>query len=85
MEKRCITSFTIEQLTALMKELGQPGFRAKQIFHWVHQKQAAEFSQMTDQPKALIARLEQDFYIAQHKVRRCPSAPHEKHARRYRA
>ena len=26
---------------------------------------------MTDQPKALIARLEQDFYIAQHKVRRC--------------
>ena len=71
MEKRCITSFTIEQLTALMKKLGQPGFRAKQIFHWVHQKQAAEFSQMTDQPKALIARLEQDFYIAQHKVRRC--------------
>ena len=71
MEKRCITSFTIEQLTALVKELGQPGFRAKQIFHWVHQKQAAEFSQMTDQPKALIARLEQDFYIAQHKVRRC--------------
>lgn len=71
MEKRCITSFTIEQLTTLMKELGQPGFRAKQIFHWVHQKQAAEFSQMTDQPKALIARLEQDFYIAQHKVRRC--------------
>ena len=71
MEKRCITSFTIEQLTALMKELRQPGFRAKQIFHWVHQKQAAEFSQMTDQPKALIARLEQDFYIAQHKVRRC--------------
>ena len=71
MEKRCITSFTIEQLTALMKELGQPGFRAKQIFHWVHQKQAAEFSQMTDQPKALIARLEQNFYIAQHKVRRC--------------
>ena len=71
MEKRCITSFTIEQLTALMKDLGQPGFRAKQIFHWVHQKQAAEFSLMTDQPKALIARLEQDFYIAQHKVRRC--------------
>ena len=71
MEKRCITSFTIEQLTALMKELGQPGFRAKQIFHWVHQKQAAEFSQMTDQPKALIAQLEQDFYIAQQKVRRC--------------
>ena len=71
MEKRCITSFTIEQLAALLKEWGQPGFRAKQIFHWIHQKQAAEFAQMSDQPKALIARLEQEFYIAQHKVRRC--------------
>ncbi len=71
MEKRCITSFTIEQLAALLKEWGQPGFRAKQIFHWIHQKQAADFAQMTDQPKALIARLEQEFYIAQHKVRRC--------------
>ena len=71
MEKRCITSFTIEQLAALLKEWGQPGFRAKQIFHWIHQKQAAEFAQMTDQPKALIARLEQEFYIAQHKIRRC--------------
>ena len=34
--KRCISSLTLEQLTAELKAMGQPGFRAKQIFHWVH-------------------------------------------------
>lgn len=70
MEKRCISSLDLEQLTGLMKELGQPGFRAKQIFHWLHQKLATEFSQMTDQPKALLARLEEGWYIAAPAVRR---------------
>ena len=63
-QKRCITSLTAEQLTAELKAMGQPGFRAKQIFRWVHQKLVTEFSQMTDQPKNLIAQLEQSFYIA---------------------
>lgn len=70
MEKSCITSYTIEQLTEILKELGQPKFRAKQIFHWIHQKQVTEFSAMTDQPKALIAKLEESFYIACHGIRR---------------
>ena len=55
MSKKCISSLTLEQLADLMKELGQPAFRAKQIFHWLHQKLAADFSAMTDQPKALLA------------------------------
>ena len=31
--KRCISSLTLEQLTAELKGMGQPGFRAKQLFH----------------------------------------------------
>ena len=31
--KRCISSLTLEQLTAELKAMGQPGFRAKQLFH----------------------------------------------------
>ncbi len=62
--KRCISSLTLEQLTAELKAMGQPGFRAKQIFHWVHQKLVTDFSAMTDQPKALLAKLEETFYIA---------------------
>ena len=47
--KRCISSLTLEQLTAELKAMGQPGFRAKQLFHWVHQKLVTDFSAMTDQ------------------------------------
>ena len=50
-QKRCISSFTLAELTAELKAMGQPGFRAKQIFHWVHQKLVTEFSAMTDQPR----------------------------------
>ncbi len=64
MSKNCISSYTLEGLTALMKELSQPAFRAKQIFHWLHQKLVTEFSAMTDQPKALLAKLEEGYYIA---------------------
>ena len=64
MEKKCLSSLTLEQLTALMKELGQPAFRAKQIFHWIHQKLATDLSQMTDQPKKLIALLDESWYIS---------------------
>ena len=53
-QKRCISSLTLEELAAELKALGQPGFRAKQIFHWVHQKLVTEFSAMTDQPKTLL-------------------------------
>ena len=64
MMKPSISSYTLEQLTARIKELGQPAFRAKQIFHWLHQKNVAEFADMTDQPKAFLARLEEEYAIA---------------------
>ena len=58
------------ELTAALKAMGQPGFRAKQIFHWVHQKLVTEFSAMTDQPKTLLAKLEETFYIAAPQIER---------------
>ena len=58
MQKTCISSYTLEQLAEQLKAMGQPAFRAKQIFHWLHQKLVTEFSAMTDQPKALLAKLE---------------------------
>ena len=69
-QKRCISSFTLAELTAELKAMGQPGFRAKQIFHWVHQKLVTEFSAMTDQPKTLLAKLEETFYIAAPQIER---------------
>jgi 23S rRNA (adenine2503-C2)-methyltransferase len=69
-QKRCISSLTLEQLAAELKAMGQPAFRAKQIFRWIHQKLVTEFGAMTDQPKALLAQLEAQFYIAAPQIER---------------
>ena len=58
-----ISSYTEPQLAELVKEMGQPAFRAKQLFKWLHEKQARSFSEMTDQPKAFLAALEERFFI----------------------
>ena len=69
-EKICISGLTLDALTAYIVGLGQPKFRAKQIFKWLHQKLVTEFSQMTDQPKALLAQLEEQCTIAAPVIRR---------------
>ena len=46
-------SCTHGQLLALMEELGQPAFRAKQVEDWVWSKGVADPAQMTNLPKAL--------------------------------
>ena len=74
MDKLCISSYTMEQLQQQMKQLGQPAFRAKQIFHWLHQKLVTEFSVMTDQPKALLAKLVDTYYIAAPQIERWQEA-----------
>lgn len=58
-----ISSYTEERLAALMQELEQPAFRARQLFRWLHEKQVCAFSEMTDQPKTLLAALEERFFI----------------------
>ena len=50
-EKICNSDLTLDALTAYIVGLGQPKFRAKQIFKWLHQKLVTDFSQMTDQPR----------------------------------
>ncbi len=63
MNQTGISSYTEPQLAELVKEMGQPVFRAKQLFKWLHEKQARSFSEMTDQPKAFLAALEERFFI----------------------
>ena len=58
-----ISSYTEDRLAALMQELGQPAFRARQLFRWLHAKQVGSFSEMTDQPKTLLAALKERFFI----------------------
>ena len=70
MSKNCISSQTRPQLAQTLAALGQPAFRAGQIYRWLHQKQVTEFSAMTDQPKALLKTLEEQYTIAAPTIRR---------------
>ena len=69
-EKICISDMTLDRLTSYIVGLGQPKFRAKQIFKWLHQKLVTEFAQMTDQPKTLLSALAEQCTIAAPSIRR---------------
>ena len=53
-----LRSLLPEQLAELMQQMGEPAFRAKQIFSWCA-KGAASIDEMNNLPKALRERLKQ--------------------------
>ena len=57
--KKDLRSMNLDDMTALLKALGQPAFRAKQLFGWVHEKQVQRIDEMHNLGKALIAKLEE--------------------------
>ena len=59
MDKQDLRSMTMDEMTALLKETGQPAFRAKQLFTWVHQKQVRDINQMHNLGKQLLEQLNQ--------------------------
>ena len=52
MNKTDIKSMTVPELEEMLKGMGQPKFRAKQLFSWL-QKGAESFDDMTNIPKGL--------------------------------
>lgn len=48
---------TLPELEALLSGLGQPKFRGKQLFSWLHEKRVLSFEEMTNLPAALRERL----------------------------
>ena len=57
MAKLDIKSMHINELEDLLQELGEPKFRAKQIFNWLHAKQVDSFGEMTNLSKGLREKL----------------------------
>ena len=47
-----LKSMTLPELSAYLKELGQPAFRAKQVYTWLH-KGVRSYEEMTNIPQAL--------------------------------
>ena len=51
-----IKSMTLAELTCYCKGLGEPAFRAKQVFQWLH-RGARSFDEMTNLSKPLREKL----------------------------
>ena len=58
-----ILSMDLPELTEEIKALGQPAYRAGQIFQWLHVACATDFDEMTNIPKALRQQLHDNFVI----------------------
>lgn len=65
-----ISSLNFEELSACVKEMGLPNFRAKQIYEWLHIKLVSSFDEMTNIDKNLRTKLTENFYIAVPKIER---------------
>ena len=64
MVKKDIKSMTLAEIEAEMKSLGQPKFRAGQIFDWLQKRCVTSFDEMTNLSKELRSLLADGYYIA---------------------
>lgn len=58
MMKQALLGMYPEELKAYLTEKGQPAYRARQLFQWLHK--GAPFSQMLNLPEALRAQLQEE-------------------------
>ncbi len=54
-----IKSMSLSQLESWVQEVGEKKFRAKQIYQWMHQKQAASFDEMSNLSEKLRSTLKE--------------------------
>ena len=57
-----LKSMTQQEIVAVLKELGQPTFRAKQVYTWLH-KGVRSYDEMSNLPKTLRDALSQQYPI----------------------
>ena len=62
-----LKNLTQQEIAGILKELGQPAFRAKQVYTWLH-KGVRSYDEMTNLPKALRDQLSANYPINPPKV-----------------
>ncbi|MBL8709016.1 MAG: 23S rRNA (adenine(2503)-C(2))-methyltransferase RlmN [Rhodospirillaceae bacterium] len=61
--KRDLIGLDRAELEALMAELGEPKFRARQLWHWLYHRGARDFAEMHNLSKDFRARFAEKFFI----------------------
>lgn len=62
--KANIRGLLLEELRELFVELGEPAYRADQVYHWITCKAVLSFDEMTNLPKTLRSKLDYIFSIS---------------------
>ena len=65
-----LRSMTTEEITAALKEMGEPSFRGAQIFDWVQAKKVRSFDEMSNLPKRLREALGTSFSLSSLEIAR---------------
>jgi len=65
--KQDLKSMNLKQMAQAFSEMGEPSFRAKQVFTWLH-KGVTDFADMTNLSKSLRQMLDEQFYITKPEV-----------------
>ncbi len=58
-----IKSMYIDELTEWVKKAGQPAFRAKQLYAWMHEKYVGSVDEMTNLPKTMRTQVLEDGFV----------------------
>ncbi len=66
--KKNLRSLDEDELTKVTKDLNAPRFRAKQLFEWVHEKNATDFSQMSNLGKDFLQNLSNDYDLGANRI-----------------
>jgi len=64
MDKTDIKELTFEDLRTVLKGMGEPAFRAGQIFSWLYKKDASRFEEMSDLGQTLREKLAARFTVS---------------------
>jgi 23S rRNA (adenine2503-C2)-methyltransferase len=62
-DKKDIRSLSMDQLKQEFIAMGEPAFRAKQVFEWLWAKSSTEFDEMSNLSKSLREKLKEQFNI----------------------
>ena len=71
-----LKSMTLSELGAVFKEMGEPAFRAKQVYQWLH-RGVRTYDEMTNLPQPLREKLNQNYPIHAPEVVRKQESQHD--------
>ena len=69
MDKYILSSKSLKELEEIVVDLGEPKFRAKQLFSWIYTKFASDFDEMTDISKTFRENLKNNAVLTDIKIK----------------